>query len=190
MLNKVKFTRIYEIFFEGLNGTSGIIQSEKNDIQKVIDFVQKPSIKKPLIQNFDEILKRSPFKDNRCLIMQGHRDVLNSYYRHLYLIVKSVVTSKFFEEKEKIAYLKILRAQMTSEEQTLLFFNWYSGYGKEWESKKGNRFFSKYRMVHNMDHQDFEFVLSEEQIYSELSYMTYQEKKNFFEFNQRKTKNA
>lgn len=98
----------------------------------------------------------------RCSIMNGHKAELNPYYRHLYLTVKLVVESNF-EKPDKEKYLKILRASLTAEEQTLLLFNWYfgylhkSGYGLKWENQD-QKFFTEWGMIHNIVKKDFEFV--------------------------------
>ena len=98
----------------------------------------------------------------RSSIMNGHKAELNPYYRHLYLTVKLVVKSNF-EKPDKEKYLKILRASLTAEEQTLLLFNWYfgllhkSGYGLKWENQE-QKFFTEWGMIHNIVKKDFEFV--------------------------------
>jgi hypothetical protein len=62
--------------------------------------------------------------------------------------------SKLFTYADKRQLLRILRAQLSSAEQTLLFFNWLSGHGKEWEEdaskSNGIHFFTDYRMIHNI----------------------------------------
>ncbi|MDD1538309.1 putative phage abortive infection protein [Riemerella anatipestifer] len=95
---------------------------------------------------------------------QGHHQFLGHYYRHLYYIAKLVTSNGELSEPQKYHYLKILRAQLSNYEQTMLFYNWLSGYGKSWEeieetidtkesvNKKYNHFFTKYKMIHNMWH--------------------------------------
>ena len=47
---------------------------------------------------------------------------------------------------------------MSNQEQVLLLYNWYGGFGSNWEeksindrkNKKGNYFFTDYRMIHNI----------------------------------------
>lgn len=46
-------------------------------------------------------------------------------------------------------YLKILRAQLSNQEQVLLLYNWVSEMGSDWENKS-NHFFTDYRMIHNV----------------------------------------
>jgi hypothetical protein len=86
-------------------------------------------------------------------VMKGHFNELNHYYRHLYQMVKYVASfdEKIISYKEKRKYLRMLRAQLTNNEQLMLFYNWKSGYGGDWESLNGNHFFTDYRMIHNID---------------------------------------
>ena len=85
-------------------------------------------------------------------LFHGHTYELNHYYRHLYQMVKIVANydELVIKYEEKRKYLKMLRAQLTSIEQLMLFYNWLSGYGGNWENEK-NHFFTTYRMIHNMD---------------------------------------
>ncbi|MCC9043715.1 putative phage abortive infection protein [Myroides sp. M-43] len=84
----------------------------------------------------------------------GHLSRYGHYYRNLILIVKHIVGNKIgLTYGEERNYLRILRAQLTPHEQFLLFLNWYSGIGSQWEedSKDGNKFFTEYRMIHNIN---------------------------------------
>lgn len=85
-------------------------------------------------------------------LFKGHFSELNHYYRHLYQMVKMVANygKDIVAYHEKRKYLKMLRAQLTSNEQCLLFFNWLAGqeFGEDWENDK-NHFFTEYRMIHN-----------------------------------------
>ncbi|MDN3694270.1 putative phage abortive infection protein [Chryseobacterium tructae] len=82
----------------------------------------------------------------------GHESRLVHYYRHLFSTVKFVVKNekeKLFDYDQSREYLKILRAQMSNDEQILLYHNYISGIGEDWESEE-NLFLSKYRMLHNL----------------------------------------
>ena len=85
---------------------------------------------------------------------KGHFDELNNYYRHLYFMVKAVANEeeKYLSYDEKRDLLRILRAQLTNTEQIMLFYNWFSGNGSQWEQDdpNGNHFFTRYRMIHNI----------------------------------------
>ena len=87
-------------------------------------------------------------------LFKGHFDELNNYYRHLFLTVKTIAKEKkdYLTYAEKRDLLRILRAQLTNTEQIMLFYNWFSGNGRQWEqdNPNGNHFFTKYRMIHNI----------------------------------------
>lgn len=85
----------------------------------------------------------------------GHAYELNHYYRHLYQMVKIVANydNLVIEKEEKKKYLKMLRAQLTGNEQLMLFYNWLAGYGCDWENEE-NHFFTDYRMIHNINIED------------------------------------
>lgn len=87
--------------------------------------------------------------------LEGHHSYLGHYYRHLFLTVKFVVNQKedLISEEEKLNYLRILRAQLSNYEQIMLFYNWLSSYGGDWESNE-NQFFTKYKMIHNLWHRE------------------------------------
>lgn len=84
-------------------------------------------------------------------LFSGHVSRLGHYYRNLFMMVKFVVEQdkNLLSYKDKREYLRMLRAQLSTDEQLMLFFNYLSGYGYPWENDK-NRFFSDYRMIHNL----------------------------------------
>ncbi len=67
----------------------------------------------------------------------GHQSILAHYYRLLFNIVKLVAKQDedFISYGKKRDYLRILRAMLSNHEQVLLFYNWNSGFGSEWEEK-------------------------------------------------------
>lgn len=83
---------------------------------------------------------------------------LATYFYHLYRMVKYIDSQEVLATSEKQDYMKNLRAQMSREEQTLLFHNWLAGYllydpkkgneeyGYKWETKD-QPFLSKYKLV-------------------------------------------
>lgn len=82
-------------------------------------------------------------------ILLGNSNQLAHYYRQLFQTVKFIVNQSLFTYEEKRKYIRILRSQLSNEEQVLLFYNWYSGFGRQWENKT-NRFLTNYRMIHNV----------------------------------------
>lgn len=84
-------------------------------------------------------------------IFLGHSHQIAHYYRHLFQTVKFVVSQSenLLSYEDKRRYLRILRAQLSNNEQAMLFYNWLSKFGKQWENDE-NKFFTDYRMVHNV----------------------------------------
>jgi len=91
----------------------------------------------------------------------GHVKRLGHYYRHLFLMVKYVAQQpkELIDYSEKREYLRILRAQVSSFEQLMLYFNYLAGYGRKWENTK-NHFFTDYRMIHNIPLELTEMIRS------------------------------
>ncbi|MFI1743249.1 putative phage abortive infection protein [Thalassobellus sediminis] len=91
--------------------------------------------------NVELYIKYSPFS--------GHESRLGHYYRHLYSTVKFVVSKEgtLFDYKQIREYLRILRSQMSNDEQLMLYYNCIIGFGQDWEI---NGFLTKYRMIHNL----------------------------------------
>ncbi len=100
----------------------------------------------------------------RFIMLSGHSSRLAHYYRQLYQTAKHIhYTSKYqdvsFLKSDKIDFrFKALRAQMTNEEQLLLYYNYRYGFGGKWDYRYDNplkgssefRFLSKYLMIHNI----------------------------------------
>jgi hypothetical protein len=82
-------------------------------------------------------------------ILLGNSNQLAHYYRQLFQTVKFIVYQTIFTYEEKRKYIRILRSQLSNEEQALLFYNWFSGFGKQWENEN-NRFLTDFRMIHNL----------------------------------------
>src|SRR5690606_35624752 len=147
------FREAYKLFFNGLNKYEKD-KKEKNEtkdyerlaivsLKKIRDKHRKDGSKK--FENF-YIGKKN---ENKTLWVKlnyepfkGYLHFLPQYYRNLYSIVKYVVNENkaINLTEEKINYLRILRSTMSEYEQTLLFYNWYSGMGTAWEGEddKGN----------------------------------------------------
>jgi len=65
----------------------------------------------------------------------GHVSSLGHYYRHLFQIVKYVDETSPEINIDKYKYVKILRAQLSSHEQLMLFYNSLSSFGEPWISQ-------------------------------------------------------
>lgn len=78
----------------------------------------------------------------------GHSTRLGHYYRHLFQTVSFITDSNNnLKHEVKYRYLKLLRAQLSDHEQTLLYYNGLASFGEEW-FKRG--YFSEYKMIKNI----------------------------------------
>jgi hypothetical protein len=74
-----------------------------------------------------------------------HQDSLGHYFRNLYHVIKFVDKSSI-DAKEKEFYTHLVRAQMSSDELLLLFYNCHSSFGRE----KFYPLVVKYALLENM----------------------------------------
>ena len=167
-LGKDLVNKAYDCFYKSVkNDNLNVLLKSISDFLKFsvteANFIESC---KSAIENLDsdleEVLKRI-FKKRGYFINKklgdGYIETMNHYYRHLYMVVKYVVNSDLtYSHKREL--LRVLRAQMTRQEQAMLFYNWVSGCGSQWEepNEKGNHFFSDYRMIHNLVPWDLIFV--------------------------------
>lgn len=145
------FNKAYRTFFFGID--SAARELKKETVEAIRSFVFQNS--NTLVwQNHPKLI---PVKDS---LFMGRMDQLVSYYRHLFLMVKTVAqfNDELFSYADKRQFLRILRAQLSSAEQTLLYYNWKSGCGEKWEEDSskpdGNHFFTDYRIIHNIIPKD------------------------------------
>lgn len=116
------------------------------DINFVTKFINHCS------DNRDKIRKDKEFP---FPMFAGHQLRLGHYYRHLFQTVKYIDSqkSKWFTYKEKYQYIKTLRAQLTTQEQVIFFFNSLSGAGKIWELNQNDdnkKLITKYNFIKNI----------------------------------------
>lgn len=154
-LTKDGFAKCYDMFFSGLDA----FEQEYPDETELIKLARSArkrhsspdSLDIPVVDNED----RKSFQKVCKLYFNykpfsGHASRLGHYFRHLFLMVKSVANSDLITEYEpRMKYLRILRAQLSNHEQILLFYNWLSDYGQRWENAE-NSFFTEYCMIHNL----------------------------------------
>lgn len=139
----------YRVFFFGLDYVSeepslkekfAVLFSKLRDAR----IAHEQSVgEKKIYEGIKIYIKYKPFS--------GHQSRLAHYYRHLFLTVKLIAKQEesFITYEEKRNYLRTLRAQLSNHEQALLFYNWRSEFGGQWESDI-NKFFTDYRMIHNL----------------------------------------
>lgn len=153
-LTKELFQKCYMLFFSGLDEFEKKYSQEESVTIELLKKARKRH-ENPLKNTIKTNKYRKEFLPYVKLYFNykpfsGHASRLGHYFRHLYLAVKSVANSDIVTTYEdKMKYLKILRAQLSNHEQMLLFYNWLSEYGADWENDK-HQFFTEYCMIHNL----------------------------------------
>ena len=167
---KVKIA--YDIFYKGYceGVLSDLIYTARKSVRETRSYAEYSTVisgfldshgltaKKDKIQSvLSDVFQRKSFFTIQTLLC-GHFEKLNHYYRHLFLMVKTIAKEDedILSYPEKRDLLRILRAQLSNKEQIMLFYNWFSGHGKQWEEfgNEGNHFFTRFRMIHNMTPYD------------------------------------
>lgn len=83
----------------------------------------------------------------------GHQFRLGHYFRHLYQSVQLVNEFDLIDYKAKYKYAKMLRAQLSTAEQSLLFLSSISALGRSWEffaASENDRLITKYNLIKNI----------------------------------------
>ena len=153
----------YIIFFFGVGKNSekqmSFSEMEKELFNKVKPFLNSLKEKYSSItsKNFDSVTSQNSYETIRRKLwnghvknfkpFNGHVSILAHYYRHLFQTVKFVIEHKVFNEKEKLSYLKIIRAQLSNHEQLMLYYNGVSMAEEIWFKAE---YFTKYKMIHNI----------------------------------------
>lgn len=97
----------------------------------------------------------------------GHQHRLGHYFRHLFQSYKFLSLQDFLSTDEKYFYAKTFRAQISTYEQLMLFFNSLSSLGMKWDytpdtpvnlNSEDFKFITKYQLIKNLPgSQYFEF---------------------------------
>ena len=144
----------YWLVFDGLDQQLWNFDEDSYDlllqIKNYFNSLELTAINR-IFPNYIDDFKVAPQYELYHKILNGYSSLFGHYYRHLYQTVKFVANQDesliSYEEKRK--FLRLLRSQLSNEEQLLLFYNWLSAYGSEWEGET-NHFFTDYRMIHNI----------------------------------------
>jgi hypothetical protein len=108
----------------------------------------------------------------------GHQFKLGHYYRHLFQTVRYIDQQEVFCYREKYEYAKTLRAQLSTPEQYLLFFNSLSISGRQWEfahikgkSQNLNCYLiTKYNLIKNVPDLFFQDLIQIQAFYPDLNF--------------------
>jgi hypothetical protein len=83
----------------------------------------------------------------------GHQHRLGHYFRNLYQTIKYIDKNEMFRYDEKYEYVKRVRAQFSTYEQSVLFFNSISIVGRIWEldqKSENDQLITKYNLIKNI----------------------------------------
>lgn len=95
-----------------------------------------------------EECKKHKDEEGKYIKFNGNQSRLSHYFRHLFQTVKFVDNSKYLTETEKYFYIKTLRAQLSTHEQLILFYNSLSILGNKWT--KSPDLITKYKLIKNI----------------------------------------
>ncbi|MCD7900272.1 MAG: putative phage abortive infection protein [Bacteroides sp.] len=129
----------YGYFFYGINNY--YVTKDKQDVRFIIN-VDVTAIL---------IVEKTPKS-----LLVPRNSLLGHYFRHLYQMIQFIAKTDEFNEEEKYAYAKMVRAQLSDFEQALLYYNSLSVMGKSWITPLGKTDFEKmcmiarFRMIKNM----------------------------------------
>jgi hypothetical protein len=131
----------------------------------------------------DDIFK--VFEENRSIYMDkfnyvpfdGHQSRLGHYYRHLFQSVRYIneQPKNLLSYKEKYEYVKTLRAQLSNQEQALLFLNSLSDLGLPWERSNkiidvNQKLITKYNLIKNIPDGFLEKGIDIRSYYPDIKY--------------------
>ena len=114
-------------------------------------------------------------------------NVLGHYYRQMYQTVQYVVKADWLEENERYSYVKLLRSQLSDDEQVMLFYNSMSVNGHAWmESKsdtiiKDMNLISRFRLIKNIPYHNDYFFMHPKEIFHKEAEAWKEKGKQFFE---------
>lgn len=155
-LDEQDFVNIsYIIFFMGIGETSDKLTqglTQKYDEPLIVQYIEYLKICQKTHHKEGKVAVDTD--DGMCFTLDlkykpfcGHISRLGHYFRHLFQTVKFVVDYDDEIIRDKYEYLKTLRAQLSTHEQLLLYYNGLTTLGKPWLD---NNYFTEYRMIKNM----------------------------------------
>ena len=149
-LDESLFIDSYELFFWGY-GNEIVISTEPLLAANFdVDSIHNQLLNLKQDGNSEKSFNASTLiKHLNIPFLKGHQAYLGHYYRHLFQTVKFVASKDFLDDKQKLNYLRILRAQLSNYEQIMLYYNWLSEYGSAWQDDTNN-FLTQYKMIHNL----------------------------------------
>lgn len=108
---------------------------------------------------------------------EGHVSRLGHYFRHLFQTIKFVIEQDGEIINNKYEYIKTLRAQLSTHEQLLIYYNSLSILGKPWNDKN---ILKDYKFIKNIPLPYADFYKLPKEVFGEVA----QEKERFFEWDE------
>lgn len=128
---------VYMVFYYGID-------------TKSFDFLQgkiKEDITADLLRTIlDKILIQIQ-EDKDLKLGKTNQTSLSAYFRNMYNLIKFVDNDKYLDKDEKKDLITIYRAQLSSPELYVLFFNLRSYFGKKWNN---NKYVERYELLKNI----------------------------------------
>lgn len=118
-----------------------------------------------IVERFQQILKgetndeekKNPLSKAKDILNNekkyaGVQDVLGNYFRLLYNTVCYLHEQKWIDKEDRYTYAKMLRCQLTDNEEILLFYNSLSDFGTDWEynGDKDKSLITEYQLIKNI----------------------------------------
>lgn len=95
--------------------------------------------------------KRKAREGTNIKYFGGHQFRLEHYFRHLYTSICYIHENKSLSKDEKEKYVSLLQAQLSSNEEKLLFYYSLSQIGRGWEMEDSSRkLISDYKLIHDI----------------------------------------
>lgn len=117
---------------------------------------------------FEEVMKKQPLKNTIAInfgyekYYGGHQFRLGHYFRHLFQTVNFINNNTDLNFKSKYDHVKLLRTQLSTFEQRVIFINSISVFGRIWELEvvgnptleinKNNCLITKFNFIRNIPH--------------------------------------
>ncbi|MEN9302159.1 MAG: hypothetical protein RL264_588 [Bacteroidota bacterium] len=91
-------------------------------------------------------------EDKKRIPINGHQNKLSHYFRHLRRTILFVHRNEKLSQNQKKDYVRFVRAQLSTDEQILLFFHSISDLGLKWELENRNheKTISDYSLIRNI----------------------------------------
>lgn len=146
----------YVLFFYGVSSSTQKIMNKmlanyNSDLIKVL---------------FEELRKKKTSYNNEIVYYGGHQSILGHYFRNLFRAIMFVHEYKDLTKKEKYDYVRILRAQLSTYELAILFYNVLSPFGRKW---KANNLMREYKLIKNLP-PEFIMDINPKDYYPEITY--------------------